>query len=124
MKKQTILFGISLVAAIDSLTVEPWAHCRIDYSAANEFIAAHYGKQVEYFASDLVEEPIFNARQGVDGHIPSMSGCGFILLDHRPTACSDFGDPEQVRAVYLDEVRQALEQVYETPIRRIFFGTR
>ncbi len=52
--------------------IEPWANAMIDYSGANEYFEAHYGRHpslqlstssAPYFYSDKSLEPIYNARE-------------------------------------------------------------
>mmetsp|Transcript_20695 Transcript_20695/g.31633 ORF Transcript_20695/g.31633 Transcript_20695/m.31633 type:complete len:403 (+) Transcript_20695:223-1431(+) len=78
----------------------PWARAKIDYSGANEYIAAHYYynstenfSDPYYFATGpVVEENIFNARNGVRTHYcehmstaltdATLDSCGFALVEH------------------------------------------
>ena len=95
---------------------KPWCEARIDYSAANEFIAAHYGK-TRYFEKDRKTEPIYNAREGVQQHLPdegthyrpaSLSECGFTLVQQEKPADTDWTDLNSIRETYLPRVRDAL----------------
>ena len=99
---------------------KPWCEARIDYSAANEFIAAHYGK-TRYFEKDRKTEPIYNAREGVQQHLQdegthyrpaSLSECGFTLVQQEKPADTDWTDLNSIRETYLPRVRDALLTVY------------
>lgn len=58
-----------------------WAHAPIDYSAATDYVEAHYGI-VNYFGvRGRIVEPIFNAREGVGNGGASLEGCGFQLIE-------------------------------------------
>ena len=80
----------------------PWARATIDYSGANEYVAAHYPYLIAnpsetYFANDcktgvgVLEEDIYDARNGVYSYCDitqkwivsdaSLSSCGFALVN-------------------------------------------
>lgn len=66
----------------------PWTHTTVDYSAANEYCAAHYGI-IDYFgAHRRVVEPVHDARRGIVGdgaRRASLEGCGFELARCAPS---------------------------------------
>lgn len=64
-----------------ALSVWQWA--RMDYSAANEYVEAHYGQRF-FFGDDVAVEAICNAREWGGA---SLEGCGFELVQvDEPTA--------------------------------------
>ena len=109
-----------------------WCQAVIDYSAANEFIAAHYGLESRYFGRDRATEPILNAREGLmqldddDTSVvrtePSLTNCGFQLVEtSSPSNMIDWNDLKSIRESYLPVVREALASSYGDAIRRIYF---
>ena len=105
--------------AVSTTKQQPWCEACIDYSAANEFIAAHYGvlhgQQNSYFAQDRAVERIYNARQILDPPA-SVPDCGFALLalqslQQPPTV--NWRDLHSIQANYLPQLREAILSVYE-----------
>lgn len=102
---------------------QPWCHAEIDYSAANEFIAAHYYgcsttlRDNKYFDQDRAVEPIYNARE-LDEQHAFLPDCGFTLLQQQPAAAAatpprvNWSDLDSIRESYLPTVREALLSVY------------
>ena len=91
-------------------------HAWIDYSAANEYVQAHYHKP--YFPVDGAHEPIFNARDKTDA---TLTGNAFAVV-HQPTVCRDFSNLTEVREVYLPELETAIRQAYsDRPILAIVY---
>ena len=116
----------------------PWCHARIDFTAANEFIAAHYGRPNDkYFPVHQQdhEQPINNAREGFwdpeSGNLmePSLSQCGFqlvtttagavpphtndtknVLLTHQKV---DWTNSTSIRQIYLPALEKAVRFAYE-----------
>jgi len=94
-------------------TPEVWRHADVDYSAANEYVRAHYKTIYEdgYFSHSSQSEPIYNARLGFwddkeDRLVPAkLSSCGFEL-QHAPTRVTDFKDLEQIQSRYIPELRE------------------
>ena len=105
---------------------QPWHTATVDYSAANEYVSAHYPllNGDGYFAkrepSGFVREPIFNARQGIfddaSGKLApaSLATCGFGLLSPCASASvSDWTDAAAVRSQYLPELRRLIIDAVE-----------
>ena len=111
----------------------PWCHARIDFTAANEFIAVHYGRPNDkYFPVHQQDhgQPIYNAREGFwdpeSGNLmePSLSQCGFqlvtttagavpphtndtknVLLTHQKV---DWTNSTSIRQIYLPALEKAV----------------
>jgi len=122
---------VSVVAPVST----PWCHAEIDYSAANEFIAAHYGlleEEESYFGSDRVVEPIYNAREGLvvgataeaERVPPSLTNCGFQLVelgeDNEPETIQ-WDDLNSIRENYLPAVREAILSSYGNRVSDVYF---
>lgn len=99
----------------------PWRTATVDYSAANEYIAAHYAHvhSKEYFASPgQASEPIYDGRLGVwddeaAAAVPaSLASCGFALQPS-PTSVTCWSDADAVRSVYLPQLRAQLTAAVE-----------
>ena len=102
----------------------PWRTATVDYSAANEYIAAHYAHvhSKDYFATPAAAgqatEPIYDARLGVwddeaGAAVPvSLASCGFELQPS-PTSMTCWSDADAVRAVYLPQLRAQLTAAVE-----------
>ena len=85
----------------------------VDYTAASEYTQAHYDLH-NYFGgtNSIREEPIYDARQGVltkDGKVQacSLDECGFQSFKS-PTNVQNFEDLNEVRSVYLEELRSLI----------------
>jgi len=111
----------------------PWREVEIDYSAANEYVDAHYGENSPsspYFhrcvtdsSSDLsstsnrVVEPIFDARKGIYDHdlegyrTASLPLCGFSLLN-LPSDVTDWNAIDQIQHVYLQELEVCIPSIF------------
>ena len=88
----------------------PWRTATVDYSAANEYIAAHYAHvhSKDYFATSAAAgqatEPIYDARLGVwddeaGAAVPaSLASCGFELQPS-PTSMTCWSDADAVGSV-------------------------
>jgi hypothetical protein len=109
-------------------SVQPWCEAKIDYTAANEYIDAHYGNQrTPYFAASQVLEPVFDARKGVyddqtdSWTSPSVESTGFTLIQ-APTKTTDWKDISHVRETYLPELKRIIETTFEgSEISHAFF---
>lgn len=128
----------------------PLYEVEIDYSAANEYVGAHYGawRDTPYFERNALPpssklEPVWNAREGVllfdDGDDdsddddskswkkPTVQNCGFALVDFDAPSSNrvvgDWMDLDAIRDVYLPEVSsRILERVYPgSRIRHLLF---
>uniref|UniRef100_A0A7R9W4L6 Uncharacterized protein n=1 Tax=Pseudictyota dubia TaxID=2749911 RepID=A0A7R9W4L6_9STRA len=87
-----------------------WGTAEIDFSAANEYVRAHYGQKYSvdrpyFWASEKAVESVYDARRGVYfvGSIDACEGatlesCGFALLS-APTAVTDWSDMDEIRKV-------------------------
>ena len=93
----------------------------MDYSAANEYIAAHYPHvhSKEYFASiGQASEPIYDGRVGVwdddaVATVPaSLASCGFAMQPS-PTSVTNWADADAVRSDYLPQLREQLTALVE-----------
>lgn len=108
----------------------PIVRCKIDYSAANDYIDAHY-RHSDYFATSAAEEPVYNARDGVllDNpdkqevlREPRLEQCGFQLCHHPVSGISDWTDLKQIQAHYLPSLRKILETSFgETKLEKVIF---
>lgn len=112
-----------------------WGKAEIDYSAANEYIRAHYGEEAprkpNYFSHQKRLETIFDARRGVriaenNELIPAtLKLCGFTLLstcsDGRPigSKITDWHNLDQIQHKYLEQLRDLLMKIYEPHGRTI-----
>jgi len=98
---------------------------KVDYSAANEYMSAHYGlyENMKYFlprsgSSDCVMESIYNARSGVFDYEsnalmkPSLDRCGFEVR-RAPTCIRDWENIDEIREKYLPELRKLISQAFE-----------
>ena len=99
----------------------PWRTASVDYSAANEYIVAHYAHvhSKDYFATPgQPTEQIYDARLGVwddeaGAAVPaSLASCGFELQPS-PTSMTCWSDADAVRAVYLPQLRAQLTAAIE-----------
>jgi hypothetical protein len=136
---RALISVISLtVAAVFSLTLNSefstkasWCEAEIDYSAANEYVATHYGDSSShrrpYFGSSIKKEPVFDARHGVLDErsnlmkTASIDFCGFALRKE-PTRVTNWTDLDQIRIKYLPELRAVLQEAYsDSKIRHIIF---
>ena len=115
---QGIPWSVALSVMSGPTAPTAWCRTEIDYSAANDFVQSYYGDQISqpYFATPENKgtkvEPIYNGRVGFwDDRIqrfvpPTPSRCGFTLVQHAPTRVTDFGNLDQVRNIYLPELRE------------------
>lgn len=105
-------------------------HCltttTIDYSAANTFCKTYYGRS-KYFPVDAATESIFDGRRGVyddeeeDLRPASLASCGFALRPS-PTAVTDWNSLEQIRTLYLPQLRQLIcDEFAGQPVAQIVF---
>ena len=101
---------------------EVWRTATIDYSAANEYVEAHYPRwhASGYFTPSYSCQPIYNARHGVyddslGALVPaSLAGCGFALLRPGTEAkVADWDDATEVRATYLPELRRLITEAVD-----------
>ena len=109
---------------------KPSYEAEIDYSAANEYVEAHYGNlapRTPYFGQSVKKECIYDAREGVyDDNVgslepPTIDFCGFTLLE-KPTTVADWSDLSQIRDIYLPELQSLLQETYrDSMIRDIIF---
>ena len=117
-----VLPQLAVKAALQANVLpRPWRTATVDYSAANEYIAAHYAHvhSKEYFASpSQASEPIYDGRLGVwddeaAAAVPaSLASCGFALQPS-PTSVTCWSDADAVRAVYLPQLRAQLTAAVE-----------
>ena len=111
---------------------QPWTVTKFDYSAANEYVKAHYGDKAPsdpYFTplQRGGEEMVYNARHGVITYNDddkdlnnykayslknaTLSRNGFALCKHdSPTKITDFHDLTMIKDVYIDELEQLLKK--------------
>ena len=102
--------------------IEPWCTATIDYSSANDYILDNYGSKIEhqpYFKEQHQVERIYDARNfGVYDDAcskwttPTLQTCGFSLHPTN-TKVADWRDLDQIRHVYLPELRQLLKTALE-----------
>lgn len=78
---QMALHWLLLYSGVFAAGLQLWAHAPIDYSAANEYVEAHYGIDNYFGVRGRTVEPIFNAREGVGIGGASLEGCGFQLVE-------------------------------------------
>jgi hypothetical protein len=106
-------------------SVEPWCRTKIDYSAANEYIEAHYGmgrvgvgESRHYFGAASKEEPVLDARYGVlddfseTKKAATMESTGFTLV-HAPTKTTEWSNVSHVRATYLPELEHIIRDNFK-----------
>ena len=123
MLARTLLCTLSQAFA----ALQPWHTATVDYSAANEYVSAHYpllhagGYFVTREPTGFSREPIFNARQGIyddaSGKLApaSLASCGFGLLSpYASERLSDWTDAAAVRSKYLPELRRVITKAVET----------
>jgi hypothetical protein len=118
----TFLLGTCISAfnpVLKSLSIQPWCEAKIDYSAAKEYIDAHYGNQrTVYFAALQKLEPVFDARKGVyddkseSWRPATVESAGFTLMQ-APTRTTDWKNVSHVRDIYLPELQRILETTFE-----------
>jgi hypothetical protein len=135
MLVRSLVASFLLVACVSAFnppsnlaSVQPWCEAKIDYTAANEYIDAHYGNQrTPYFAASQVLEPVFDARKGVyddqseSWTSPTVKSTGFTLIQ-APTKTTDWNDMSHVRDNYLPELRRIIETTFEgSDISHVFF---
>lgn len=100
----------------------PYAHgaAKIDYSAMNEYVEAHYkhlaGRR-PYFPCNSNKEPIYNARDGIlteSGSLvrASLGNCGFQLVSAPSEVQDDSNDKEAVKNVYAHELQALLTKEF------------
>ena len=111
---------------------KPYYTAPVDYSAANEFIAEQYGVP-SYFQNNHATESIYNARQGyfLEGDTstdstllvePSLSKCGFELVQVAMDPVIDWDDLKSIREQYLPRVESAIRSSYgEDCVSDVFF---
>lgn len=96
----------------------------IDYSAANQYIEAHYN-QMTYFESDSVEEPIFDGRllQARCGTVNSMlTSNGFAIVESiAPMEGNDYSDLHAIEQNYIPELERALLSRYGEELQHSVF---
>jgi hypothetical protein len=98
----------------------PHCYATIDYSAANEYMEAHYG-QSRYF-DHAPRQPIYNARLGdEDGMIPELDHHGFELLELSSPEVRDWRDIKHVQQTYLPQLRALLRQTYPSAQQILFW---
>jgi hypothetical protein len=132
---RSLLASFMLVACVSAFnpvsnfaSVQPWCEQKIDYSAAKEYIDAHYRiGETPYFAVSQKLEPVFNARIGVyddqseTWQSPTVESIGFTLLQ-APTKTTDWKNIGDIRDTYLPELQQILETTFEgSEISHVFF---
>jgi hypothetical protein len=119
-----------------------WATAKVDYSAINEYMAAHYEGWVHrpYFSKDtydgaIVEEPVYDARSGVfDDSFgvlrpATLPYCGFQLCSRSsnpdgPSLISDWNIMDVIRKQHLPVVRRWIVEAFEPHriLRMIFWN--
>eukprot|EP00964_Phaeocystis_antarctica_P096964 scaffold63174_cov76-Phaeocystis_antarctica.AAC.2 len=125
-----VLPQLAVKAALQANALpRPWRTATVDYSAANEYIAAHYAHvhSKEYFASPgqasgqasgQAIEPIYDGRLGVwddeaAAAVPaSLESCGFALQPS-PTSVTCWSDADAVRSGYLPQLWAQLTAAVE-----------
>ena len=122
---------ISIMESYSSLP-KPWGRARIDYSAVNEYIHAHYDtmeqqqqqqqESTSYFPHSIIEKDVYNAREGVSYHSqflpnPSLETCGFTLIHDGVSTnmkISDWTDWNQLCQHYFPHLDQTIRKVLQT----------
>ena len=98
----------------------------IDYSAANQYIEAHYTQyNTPYFDSNLAEEPIFDGRllqaryQSFDAMLTSN---GFAIVDSIvPMEDNDYTDTQAIEQNYIPELEKVLQSMYGGELKHSVF---
>lgn len=103
---------------------QPWTVVEFDYSAANEFIQAHYGDNAPsnpYFAFQEKQEKVYNARYGIlddnksdtySFHNAALCQNGFAL-HYLPTNITNYNNLTIISDVYNDKLEQLLKREFE-----------
>ena len=90
--------AVSSLSNVPKVLRKPFCLATIDYSAANEYVQAHYGTsaRLPYFGHHSIQkEPIYDAREGVFCNNQTLlepatiDFCGFTLLNE-PTQVTDW----------------------------------
>jgi hypothetical protein len=99
---------------------KPFCSATIDYTAANEYVEAHYGNsspRVPYFGRSIQKEAIYDAREGP----ATIDSCGFTLLNEA-SQVKDWTKLSHIRETYLPQLRTILQETYrESKIQDIVF---
>uniref|UniRef100_A0A7S4JLH8 Uncharacterized protein n=1 Tax=Odontella aurita TaxID=265563 RepID=A0A7S4JLH8_9STRA len=115
---------------VSSLPTAPWGKGQIDYSAANEYVQAHYsqtyGRDQSYFwATESSIESIYDARSGVHslGDVSTheedgLENSGFVLVS-TSTAVADWSNMDMIKNIYLPELRCTIPLAFGESGRRI-----
>ena len=88
---------------------------KVDYSAASEYCEAHYRIKSYFGGNEKRDEVIYDARHGVlntnseNLENARLDDCGFELR-WSPTEVSDFSELDQIRKLYLPELRKLISQ--------------
>ena len=98
----------------------------IDYSAANQYIKAHYNQQ-SYFESDLAEEPIYDGRllqaryENVDDMLTSN---GLAIIESiAPMEGDDYSDLHAIEQNYIPELEKVLQSRFgEELLHSVFWN--
>lgn len=102
----------------------PWIQHRIDLSGVNEYIEAHYDIGRPYL-EEREAHPIYNAREGIgeSQREPSLEDCGFCVnyLPDGSPAVMDWTDTEQVRSIYLPQLRTMLQDTFGADLLHVVF---
>lgn len=88
---------------------KPFCSATIDYTAANEYVEAHYGKsspRVPYFGRSIQKEAIYDAREGP----ATIDSCGFTLLNE-PSQVKDWTKLSHIRETYLPQLRTIFKRL-------------
>jgi hypothetical protein len=111
-----------------------WENAQIDYSAGNEYIAAHYGDSSDgggddssYFADNVKMERIYDARKTTN---TTFATHGFTLLRYGDSQefqtmleSVDWRNLSSIQTLYLPQVEDAIRNVVfrDTPVAHVMF---
>jgi hypothetical protein len=113
-----------------------WENAQIDYSAGNEYIAAHYGgsssdggEDSSYFAENVKMERIYDARKTTN---TTFATHGFALLrcgdsqefhNNMQLESVDWRNLSSIQTLYLSYVEHAIRNVVfrDTPVAHVMF---
>ena len=84
----------------------PLGIAKLDYSAASEYCEAHYGIKSYFGSIEKRDELIYDARHLQEAR---LDDCGFELCCS-PTSVSDFSQLDQIRKLYIPELRTLISQ--------------
>lgn len=133
IKRVSVLGFLQASTEYENEMQDPWALSDIDYSAANDYVKAHYPQialpldSPSYFRySKRFNEPIFDARahcksNSLQEKRDLLTKYGMVLLDS-PTDVIDWGDTEHIRDFHLMELEQILTDLFPTKMAHCFWN--